>query len=94
VTGEGPLVYVLAHADAPGNWTELATMSLDPPSDGGFEILGIGDSAPTLDGRNLLIGPQSANVQVAVSGDGSVGQFAPQSFFAGWAGDQGPYPAR
>ena len=93
VTGEGPLVYALGHADTPGGWTEVASMSLEPPSDGGLEMLGIQDAAPTLDGRHVLIGPQSGDVQVVVSGDGSRGSFDRGWFFAGWAADQGPYPA-
>jgi hypothetical protein len=94
VTGEGPVTYALAHFDVPGEWIDVAVTSLQQPSEGGFEIQGLGDAAATLDGRHVLIGPQRADVQVAVSGDGSVASFEPGAWFAGWAGDLGPYPAR
>lgn len=95
VTGEGPVAYAVAHADAPGQLTDVAvTSSLDPPSDGGFEILGIQDAAPIADGRHVLVGAQASTVQAAVSGDGSIATLEPGAWFAGWAGDQEPYPAR
>jgi hypothetical protein len=68
--------------------------ALDQPSDGGFEIRGLSDAVPTADGRNVLIGPQASTVQLAVSGDGARASFAGDAWFAGWAADQGPYPAR
>ena len=94
VTGEGPVTYALSHADAPNDWTDITVTALDQPSDGGFEIRGLSDAAPTLDGRNVLIGPQASTVQLAVSGDGARASFAGDAWFAGWAADQGPYPAR
>jgi hypothetical protein len=94
VTGEGPVTYALSHAEAPNEWIDVTVTALDQPSDGGFEILGISDGAPTLDGRNVLIGPQSSTVQLSVSGDGARASFDEGAWFAGWAGDQGPYPAR
>ncbi len=94
VTGEGPVTYALSHADAPNEWTDVTVTALDQPSDGGFEIHGVSDAAPTLDGRNVLIGPQASTVQLAVSGDGARASFAGDAWFAGWAADQGPYPAR
>jgi hypothetical protein len=93
VTGEGPVTYALAHATAPNAWTDVSVMALEQPSDGGFEIQGIADAAPTLDGRHVLIGPQGSTVQVTVSGDGSRISFDEGAWFAGWAADQGPYPA-
>ena len=93
VTGEGPVAYDLAHADAPGEWIEVASTALDEPSDAGLEILGIQDAAPTLDGRNVLIGPRGGDVLIVASGDGSRESFERGWFFAGWAADQGPYPA-
>ena len=93
VTGEGPVTYALAHATAPNDWTDITVMALEQPSDGGFEIRGISDAAPTGDGRHVLIGPQASSVQVTVSGDGSRASFDEGSWFAGWAADQGPYPA-
>ena len=93
VTGEGPVTYALAHAPAPNDWTDVTVMALDQPSDGGFEIRGVTDAAPTGDGRHVLIGPQASSVQVTVSGDGSRTSFDDGSWFAGWAADLGPYPA-
>lgn len=93
VTGEGPVTYALAHATAPNDWTDVTVMALDQPSDGGFEIRGISDAAPTGDGRHVLIGPQASTVRVTVSGDGSRTSFDEGSWFAGWAADQGPFPA-
>ena len=93
VTGEGPVTYALSHADAPNDWIDVTVTALDQPSDGGFEIRGIGDAAPTLDARNVLIGPQASTVQLAVSGDGARSSFGEGAWFAGWAADQGSYPA-
>lgn len=94
VTGEGPVTYALSHADAPNDWTDITVTALDQPSDGGFEIRGLSDAAPTAFGTNVLIGPQASTVQLAVSGDGARASFAGDAWFAGWAADQGPYPAR
>jgi hypothetical protein len=94
VTGEGPVTYALSHAEAPNDWIDVTVTALDQPSDGGFEIRGISDAGPTLDGRNVLIGPQASTVQLAVSGDGARASFDGDAWFAGWAADQGPYPAR
>ena len=94
VTGEGPVTYAVSHADAPNDWTDITVTALDQPSDGGFEIHGVSDAATTADGRNVLIGPQASTVQLAVSGDGARASLAGDSWFAGWAADQGPYPAR
>jgi hypothetical protein len=94
VTGEGPVTYALSHAEAPNEWTDVTVIALDQPSDGGFAIRGISDAAPTADGRHVLIGPQSSNVQVTVSADGARISFDEDAWFAGWAADQGPYPAR
>ena len=93
VTGEGPVTYALSHAVAPNEWTDVTVMALDQPSDGGFEIHGISDAAPTADGRHVLIGPQNSNAQVTVSADGARISFDEGAWFAGWAADQGPFPA-
>ncbi len=94
VTGEGPVTYALSHADAPNVWTDVTVTALDQPSDGGFKIHGVRDAATTADDRNVLIGPQASTVQLAVSGDGARASLAGDAWFAGWAADQGPYPAR
>jgi hypothetical protein len=93
VTGEGPVTYALAHATGPNDWTDVTVMALEQPSDGGFDIRGITDAAPTGDARHVLIGPQASTVQVTVSGDGARTSFDEGAWFAGWAADQGPYPA-
>jgi hypothetical protein len=94
VTGEGPMTVALAHAEVPGELVDVVVRTLQQPGDDGFEMLGIQDAAPILDGRHVLIGPKGANVQIAVSGDGSVASFPDDTWFSGWAADQGPYPAR
>ena len=94
VTGEGPLAHDVVHFDIPGQPTEVASMSLEAAGDRSFEIQGIGDAASNLDGRHVLIGPKGSTVQVAVSGDGGIATFQDGAWFAGWAADQGPYPAR
>ena len=94
VSGEGPVTYALSHADAPNDWIDVTVTALDQPSDGGFEIHGVSDAAMTADGRNVLIGPQASTIQLAVSGDGARASLAGDAWFAGWAADQGPYPAR
>jgi hypothetical protein len=94
VTGEGPVTYALSHADAPNDWTDVTVTALDQPSEGGFVIHGVSDAATTADGRNVLIGPQASTVHLAVSGDGARASLAGDAWFAGWAADLGPYPAR
>jgi hypothetical protein len=95
VTGEGPVEFALAHADAPGQLSDVVvTGGLEPPGVGSFEILGIRDAASAADGRYVLIGQHGATVDVALSGDGAIASFGESPWFAGWAADQGPYPAR
>jgi hypothetical protein len=94
VGGEGPVTYTLTHADAPDEWLDVATTPLDQPGDGGLAMLGIGDDTGTLDDQHILVGPPGAYAQVAISGDGAIAPFEPDTWFAGWAADQGPYPLR
>ncbi len=93
-TGRGPKTHVVLHADAPGDWLEIAGMPLTRPSDSSLKFQGLQDAAATLDGRHILIGVASAEVQAAVSGDGARATIDPGAWFAGWADDQGPYPVR
>ena len=91
-TGEGPMAYGLAHADAPDQWVDVAVTGLDQPTGASFAMLGIADAEPTAGGWRFLIGPQNSTVEAAVSGRGLVADFPPNSWFAGWAGVQPPFP--
>jgi hypothetical protein len=93
-SGAGKKTLVLMHADEPGKFNDVQTITMDLGANAFPSIVGLRDADATADSQLFLLGsPQIGQAQAGsiLSGD-THGSFRGSGFFVGWAGAQDAYP--
>lgn len=82
------------HASQPSTWRDVVTFPMELSVNDYPGLAGLRDAGPTEDGQLFLFGvPFGAGpLQLAAAGHGVHQTFDGSSWFAGWAGEQTPYP--
>jgi hypothetical protein len=94
-TSVSPSTFALMHASQPNQFTDVAEFNVEVSVEGNFPyFIGIRDAGPTADDQLFLFGtPASFGAPaIAVSADGARATVDDLGLFAGWAGEQTPYP--